>query len=376
MARLHTHYDNLKVARDAPPEVISAAYKSLSKKFHPDRNPGDPKAAKIMSIINRSYQILSDPIRRKEHDLWIASKEREAEAERTRSNQQTTTNSETGSYQKHQQNQPKANTTNVEPPTPYLLPDDFLSKLLRNPVFYIIAGVALLIVASVPREIYLALFKYRPVEMASAKNANGAVNTKTSIPVTLSEDTLKNFAKSLATPTPEPSKEPTVTLPTKFTVKGDSDYTLPPPDIPIPTPRPVWVRPETAPNGLPWPTSASYLPGFRILNNDGHSEVTIDNSRNDSDVFVKLFSLQGRRPFPVRHFFIPAYGSFTLYFVSAGKYDVRYRDLTTGRLARSESFELEETETYYGVQYSRMTMTLYKVRNGNMETYPLSEDEF
>jgi hypothetical protein len=45
-------------------------------------------------------------------------------------------------------------------------------------------------------------------------------------------------------------------------------------------------------------------------------------------------------------------------------------------LARSESFALEEITTHNGTQYSDMTMTLYKVRNGNMQTYGLSEDEF
>ena len=38
MKKIHTHYDNLKVARNAPIEVIRAAYKSLSHKHHPDRN--------------------------------------------------------------------------------------------------------------------------------------------------------------------------------------------------------------------------------------------------------------------------------------------------------------------------------------------------
>jgi hypothetical protein len=33
MKRLHTHYDNLKVAQNAPPEVIRAAYKTLSQNF-------------------------------------------------------------------------------------------------------------------------------------------------------------------------------------------------------------------------------------------------------------------------------------------------------------------------------------------------------
>ena len=87
MAQIHTHYDNLKVARNAPPEVIRAAYKTLSQKFHPDRNPGNAEAARIMSIINTSYEVLSNPDRRQEHDLWVAQQER-AFAQATKPNNQ------------------------------------------------------------------------------------------------------------------------------------------------------------------------------------------------------------------------------------------------------------------------------------------------
>lgn len=75
MPKVHTHYDNLKVTRNAPPEVIRAAYKSLSQKFHPDRNPGDPGATRTFQIINTAYEVLSDPLKRREHDDWIASAE-------------------------------------------------------------------------------------------------------------------------------------------------------------------------------------------------------------------------------------------------------------------------------------------------------------
>jgi DnaJ-class molecular chaperone len=75
MKRIHTHYDNLKVARNAPPEVIRAAYKTLSQKYHPDRNPDNPEAERIMKIINVSYEILSDPDKRKKHDVWILEQE-------------------------------------------------------------------------------------------------------------------------------------------------------------------------------------------------------------------------------------------------------------------------------------------------------------
>jgi DnaJ-class molecular chaperone len=75
MPRIRTHYDNLGVSRNAPTEVIRAAYKALSQKYHPDKNPGNAEAARIMSIINASYEALIDPARRRQHDLWISKME-------------------------------------------------------------------------------------------------------------------------------------------------------------------------------------------------------------------------------------------------------------------------------------------------------------
>ncbi len=72
MPQIHTHYDNLRVTRNAPPEVIRAAYKSLSQKFHPDRNPDKEDATRTFQIIKSAYEVLSDPAKRREHDEWIA----------------------------------------------------------------------------------------------------------------------------------------------------------------------------------------------------------------------------------------------------------------------------------------------------------------
>jgi DnaJ-class molecular chaperone len=80
MARIHTHYDNLKVARNAPPEVIRAAYKTLSQKYHPDRNGNSAEAIRVIQIINSAYAVLSDPVKRREHDEWIAREEAESHA--------------------------------------------------------------------------------------------------------------------------------------------------------------------------------------------------------------------------------------------------------------------------------------------------------
>ena len=81
MPRIHTHYDNLKVTRNAPPEVIRAAYKTLCQKFHPDRNPGNKEAANTFLIIRSAYETLSDPVKREEHDAWIAAAESKHHAE-------------------------------------------------------------------------------------------------------------------------------------------------------------------------------------------------------------------------------------------------------------------------------------------------------
>jgi len=74
--QIRTHYDNLKVSRDAPPEVIRMAYKALVTKHHPDRNPGSEQSLRTMQAINDSYEILMDDEKRRLHDQWIADQER------------------------------------------------------------------------------------------------------------------------------------------------------------------------------------------------------------------------------------------------------------------------------------------------------------
>lgn len=76
MANIRTHYDNLKVARNAPNSVIKAAYKALCQTYHPDKFQGsNAEAERIMKLINTSYVVLTDPVKRAEHDVWIREKE-------------------------------------------------------------------------------------------------------------------------------------------------------------------------------------------------------------------------------------------------------------------------------------------------------------
>lgn len=74
--KIRTHYDNLQVARNASPEVIKGAYRFLSQKWHPDKNPENlERAEKVTKIINRAYEVLIDPELRAAHDDWIKQEE-------------------------------------------------------------------------------------------------------------------------------------------------------------------------------------------------------------------------------------------------------------------------------------------------------------
>ncbi len=82
MTPLRTHYDNLQIARTASDSVIRAAYKVLSQKFHPDKNPDNLSQAEArMKIINEAFRVLSDPLRKAEHDAWIAYNENQLRLE-------------------------------------------------------------------------------------------------------------------------------------------------------------------------------------------------------------------------------------------------------------------------------------------------------
>ena len=67
-----THYDTLKVSRDAPIEVIQAAYRSLARKYHPDHASRTADSEAAMKAINAAYEILGDPARRAAYDRELA----------------------------------------------------------------------------------------------------------------------------------------------------------------------------------------------------------------------------------------------------------------------------------------------------------------
>lgn len=80
MSVFRSHYEVLGVARSASDEVIRAAYRVLSQKYHPDRNPRQQQQAhQAMTQINEAYAVLSNPDKRWEYDLWLERRQLQAQ---------------------------------------------------------------------------------------------------------------------------------------------------------------------------------------------------------------------------------------------------------------------------------------------------------
>ena len=61
-------YKTLGVSEDASESDIKKAYRKLSRKYHPDLNPGDAAAEKKFKEISEAYDVLSDKKQREEYD--------------------------------------------------------------------------------------------------------------------------------------------------------------------------------------------------------------------------------------------------------------------------------------------------------------------
>ena len=312
MAKIHTHYDNLKVSRHAPQEVIRAAYKALSQKYHPDKNPGDERAARIMAIVNTAYNILSDPVRRKEHDEWIASEEWEVEwLESTRG--------EDGKPRGDGHWEPRQ----VAAPSRW--------RVLRDPRLWGVAlaafagGGALAVLLLDPPKTLPGGFPWPgkavpAVAGVAAPAMTTAASAPAAPPAPEAPDTSasETVADNWAHPKGQAETEPDVRL------LGTTQLIVPAraPDCETD------LQTQVAPTGDPWPTQSGYVDGYPLGNQGNEMQVLVDNSDNPSSVLVKIYDLDRRAN--VRHAYVQGHTRFLIDKLSAGKYEVRYQNIMIG----------------------------------------------
>ena len=61
-------YQALQVFPGSSMEEIRKSYRRLAMKFHPDKNPDNAAASKQFMELKEAYELLSDPVQRKEYD--------------------------------------------------------------------------------------------------------------------------------------------------------------------------------------------------------------------------------------------------------------------------------------------------------------------
>eukprot|EP00808_Paulinella_micropora_P016769 g26955.t1 len=63
------YYQTLGLERDASDKEIKKAFRQLSLKYHPDKNPGDEAANQKFVAVNEAYEVLSNEEKRQIYDL-------------------------------------------------------------------------------------------------------------------------------------------------------------------------------------------------------------------------------------------------------------------------------------------------------------------
>lgn len=62
------YYSILGISKGASDKEIKSAYRSLSKKYHPDKNPGDEEAHQKFIEVGEAYEILGDAEKKRQYD--------------------------------------------------------------------------------------------------------------------------------------------------------------------------------------------------------------------------------------------------------------------------------------------------------------------
>jgi hypothetical protein len=107
----------------------------------------------------------------------------------------------------------------------------------------------------------------------------------------------------------------------------------------------------------------------------GLSTFTVDNRQGGIDAVARIY-INGKKP-AVRSMYVKHGETFKAETILPGTYVFRYRFIGSEDTFESDkSFQLTQTETETGTRYSNVTVTLFKVKDGNMSTRKVDPNSF
>lgn len=121
--------------------------------------------------------------------------------------------------------------------------------------------------------------------------------------------------------------------------------------------------------------TTGYLKGQPRAAVGGLSTFTVDNRQGGRDAVARIY-LNGKKP-AVRSMYVKHGETFKAEAILPGTYVFRYRFIGSEDTFESDKdFPLTQTETETGTRYSNVTVTLFKVKDGNMSTRKVDPDSF
>ena len=70
MAEKRDYYEILGVSKDANQDELKKSFRSLARKYHPDKNPDDSEAEQLFKEVQEAYAVLSNPEERRQYDMF------------------------------------------------------------------------------------------------------------------------------------------------------------------------------------------------------------------------------------------------------------------------------------------------------------------
>jgi curved DNA-binding protein CbpA len=365
MHKLHTHYDNLKVTRNAPVEVIRAAYRAMAQKYHPDIN-SSPAANNNMRLLNEAWEVLSDPLKRAAHDKWILEEDEKQKKQSlfnaTNSKEQVFEN---GNFKFHFEMPPKDVFRKKQKPQGYY--EKFKEQKKQTAQLTILNAwlrrkdVQLKAIAVVVT-VFCGVVLWQSIESHRNKKAIEEINARAatweserSSDLQVTEDKPLRFV-------------PLSEFHEKISSKKEKVPDFSNLGRPVQSESKKAVDPERQ-------ERTGYVKGAYQQASAGLSNFTVDNQRGGGDAIARIY-LNGVKP-ASRSMYVKASEKFTARGLPPGSYVFRYRFIGSPKTYEADRlFPLEETSTSEGTRFSNVTVTLFTVIDGNLQTKEVPEEKF